>query len=96
MTDLDFPIPDVPASNARHDHEHGDPFGLATIRSAWRESHLMRRGKLTDKTIAKYEKLGFYSAEFRDARRALQERKAKKRSGHFLIADDGRLIYDLK
>lgn len=25
MTDLDFPIPDVPASNARHDQEHGEP-----------------------------------------------------------------------
>lgn len=97
-TDTEFSIPDVTASNLRHDAEHGNPHELARIRCAWLESHLMRRGKLTDRKIAQYERKGFYSVEYRTARRELQERKAKKRArnGSFDVAEDGRLIYNPK
>lgn len=67
------------------------------IRPAWNEGRLMRRRALTDRKIAKYESLGYYSAEYRQARRDLQARKragaASRRSGNFDVADDGRLIY---
>jgi len=92
----DFPIPDIEQSNARFDHEHGD--GFVPVRSAWRESLFMRRGKLTDKKIARYERLGFYSAEYRTARKALMDRKARQRTarvGNFDLVGD-RMIYNPK
>jgi len=69
----------------------------AHIRSAWNIGAMLRRGKLTDRKIAQYEKLGYYSAEFRQARRDLQERKRKRRrEGSFDVTDDGRMIYNPK
>lgn len=68
------------------------------IRSGWNISMLVRRGYLTDKKIAEYEKAGWYSAAFRDARRELMQKKAAKRmkrEGNFLN-DGGRLIYSPK
>lgn len=97
-TDPEFSIPDVPASNLRHDQEHGNPYAMSRIRCAWLESHMMRRGKLTDRKIAQYEREGFYSVEYKAARKELQERKAKKRSnrdGNFVL-EGGRMIYDPK
>lgn len=55
-------------------------------------------GNLTDKQIERYRQQGYYSAEFRDARRELMHRKkarrdiAAQRSGNFVIID-GRTIY---
>ncbi len=93
-----FALPDVAASNDRHDHEHGDPYDFNENRvpSGWNEARLMRRAPLTDRKIARYEKLGYYSPEYRAARRELQERKAFKRhmrQGNFDVAEGGRLIY---
>lgn len=56
-------------------------------------------GPLTDQKIAKYQKRGYYTAEFRAARKELMVKKAAKRkqwherNDNFRIADDGRLIY---
>jgi hypothetical protein len=97
-----FPMPDIAASNLRHDLAYGDPrdFNQQRIPSGWSEARLMRRKPLTDRKIAKYEALGYYSPEYRQARKDLIERKADKREarrkareGNFDIAGDGRLIY---
>lgn len=67
----------------------------ARIRSAWNVAALLRGKKLTDKQIAKYEKLGYYSAEFRRERRAAWERARKRRrEGSFDVSEDGRMIYN--
>ncbi len=63
------------------------------IRSSWQSAHFMRRGVLTDKRIAYYQKRGFYSPEFQQARREFLARKSAKRSGNFIKAQDGHLIY---
>lgn len=79
-------------SNARFDREHGPEF--VPIRKGFNPSAVIRRGKLTDRKIAQYEKRGYYSADYRQARRELWQRQAKKkRSGNFDISEDGRLIY---
>lgn len=91
-----FAVPDIALSNAGHDREHGNPCDLAPIRSAWMELVLMRRGKLTNRKIAQYERKGFYSPEYRLARKELMERKKKKRldrTGNFDLVE-GRLIYN--
>lgn len=56
---------------------------------------MMMRGKLTDRKIDKYSKLGWYSDAFKEARRDLMAKKkakSQKRSGSFL-EQDGRMIY---
>lgn len=54
------------------------------------------RGMLTDKQITKYIEQGYYSAEFKDARRQYMENKQKKReakrAGNFMTSE-GRMIY---
>ena len=66
------------------------------IRPSWNEAQLMRKGKLTDKRIEYYRKRGYYSAEYRQARKKKQElksfRKNMERQGNFIV-DDGRMIY---
>lgn len=76
-------------SNFRFDGRQGH------IRSGWNISAMLRRGPLTDRKIAFYEKRGYYSTEFRDARRELMQRKQAKREqreGGFVIRE-GRMIY---
>ena len=51
----------------------------------------MRGRLLTDKDIAKYEAKGYYSTEFREARRAHWERSQQRKSN--FVSRDGRLIY---
>jgi len=66
------------------------------IRTSWNPTRLLIRGKLTDKAIEKYRAKGWYSQEFKDARRELMLKKQSKRAnrdGSYLIADDGRMIY---
>jgi len=70
------------------------------MRSSWNETRMLLRGPLTDKRIEYYRERGWYSAEFREARRGLiasqnakrQEREAR-REGNFLVFSDGRQIY---
>lgn len=58
----------------------------------WNDGRLLRKKLLTDKKIRQYEARGFYSAEYREARKRVQEAK-RRRKGNFVMADDGRLIY---
>lgn len=83
---------DVAAANARWDREHPN---WTPIRTAWSESRMLRRSKLTDKQIRKYEEQGWYSVEFKEARRErmLKQSKSRKREGNFDVAEGGRLIY---
>ena len=39
------------------------------LRPAWNPTLILRRGLLTDRKITRYIKLGFYSAEYRQARK---------------------------
>lgn len=67
----------------------------ARIRSGWNVGHMLRGKKLTDRKIAQYEKLGYYSAEFKRMRREVQERKRdRSREGSFDINESGRMIYN--
>lgn len=69
------------------------------IRSGWNESLMILKGPLTDRKIGQYQRQGFYSQEFRQARRDRQAKKAEKRNrglrreGSFLVGTDGRQIY---
>lgn len=56
------------------------------------------RGPLTDKQIERYRKMGFYSAEFKQARKELQDmrkrrRDERRRDGNFVKDGEGRMIY---
>lgn len=73
---------------------------IRPIRSTWNESHLLMRGKLTDRKIEQYAKQGYYSDQFREARHELWMRKAAKRTekqarrdGNFLLYPDGSKVY---
>ena len=68
---------------------NADP-GLAHIRST--SFGMAMRGRLlTDRDIKKYEAQGYYSAEFREARRALWQSRQAKQSN--FVSREGRLIY---
>jgi hypothetical protein len=51
--------------------------------------------ELTDRKIEEYIKRGFYSEEFRQARRDLRNRRGR-RDGNFLVFPDGRRVYSPK
>jgi len=93
MTDTFFSLPDIPAANARHDQQHGDPYQFQSgrVRGGWQVHNMSRRGYLTDKQIDYYASQGFYSEEFREARRRHHEKK-RSRSGNW-VTQEGRLIY---
>ena len=89
-----FPMNKV---NEHKEQSWADP--RTRLRSSWPTSALICRGLLTDRKIDKYVKAGFYSSEYKAARRELwQKRKLKanaKRSGNFLVNEDlGRIIYN--
>lgn len=80
------------AANARHDGEaHMVSMG-GNMGNPWRSSKLMGAGELTDRKIEKYRELGFYSEEYRTARRERMKRKST-RVGNFIKSNDGKLIY---
>ena len=71
----------------------GRPF-QGIKQSRWFRDNIVG-AKLTDKRIAYYEETGWYAPEAKAARKARAERKKKlKRSGSFLIDEDGHMIYD--
>jgi hypothetical protein len=67
-----------------------------SIRPSWNTSAWLIRGPLTDRKIKKYEQQGWYSAEFKKARREKMEKKRienhVRRVSNF-FETDGRLIY---
>ena len=65
----------------------------AHFKPQWRSWGFLRRGILTDKQIEKYQREGYYSAEFKLARKQLQSRQKRSRTGNFILDDDGRMIY---
>lgn len=86
----------IAKANIRHDIEHGNPKAIAPIKSTWNEARLIMRKQLTDRKIKRYQKEGWYSAEFRQERKDRAEKKARKhrrKDGNFEITEDGRLIY---
>lgn len=67
------------------------------IRSGWKPERFIVRKLLTDKQIEKYRRMGFYSAEFKQARKELQDmrkrrRDERRRDGNF-VRDGDRLIF---
>ena len=86
------PYDQLKAANERHDRELPYEKTLGRVKASWNIAAIMGRGELTDRKIDKYIKAGFYSAEFREARRALMAKKAK-RQGNFIQTESGKLIY---
>lgn len=59
---------------------------------AWKRAFIGPR--LTDRKIAKYEAIGFYTPEAKAKRKAYRENKRRKPApANFYYGDDGRLIY---
>ncbi len=57
---------------------------------------MLIRGPLTDKKIAKYQKQGWYSEAFKEARRELMNKKRSgklRREGSF-VRDGDRMLYN--
>lgn len=86
----------IAAANREHDLKHGplSQFAAARIRPSWNESRLAMRRALTDSQIDKYEKLGWFSEDFKRQRFLLAEKRRGRhqREGNFDIVE-GRLIY---
>ena len=53
---------------------------------------MLRRGKLTDRKIKKYQAMGYYDEGWKAARREMWARRRAKREGNF-VSQDGRLIF---
>lgn len=90
-------VPDeiLAEANARHDAVVPPELHHIRLRSKWFDTVV---GKLlSDKRIRKYERMGFYTAEFKRQRKEVaarrQARNRSAREGNFVKADDGRLIY---
>lgn len=69
---------------------------ITPIRSSWKCAGMVVRGPLTDKKIEKYREQGWYSPEFRQARRemfARRKEKQERREGNFLVGENGRLVF---
>lgn len=83
-------------ANREHDRKYGrlEDFYAKRIRPSWNEARLSGRGPLTDKQIEKYQKLGWFTEEFRRQRLLLAEKRKgrKPREGNFDIVE-GRLVY---
>lgn len=67
---------------------------MARMRSSWSETKLVMRGPLTDRKIEQYQKRGWYSEAFKQARRERMAKKATmRREGSWVHMEDGRTIY---
>lgn len=90
----DFEFITVREANARFDREH-DLSEFVPIRSSLAQLQNIVGKKLTDKKITRYERDGYYSADFKQTRADLRSRKQAKvrREGNFEISSEGRMIY---
>lgn len=79
-------------ANARHDREGHTVAVSGRLPPSWNEARMILRGRLTDKKVAQYAKMGFYSLEYRKLRKERMEKKAKTRTSNF-VENSGRLIY---
>ena len=64
----------------------------ARIPCAFNQDRFIVGKPLTDSAINKYAKDGWYSEAFRQKRKEVQQRKLK-RTGNFILGNDGRLIF---
>lgn len=94
---LDDPLMDLAAlraANWEHDRKlealHIDPY--CHVRTGWSRAIGFSNGPLTDRKIEKYRKAGYYSQEFKEARKKLQAMRRGKREGNFTRSGE-RLIY---
>lgn len=71
---------DIADANRRHDQLHDPPlqFEVARLHSSWNPAKLVRRGPLTDKKIAKYERESWHDEDFKQARLERMNKKAKR------------------
>lgn len=71
------------------------PNHAKSVSQSYARAHV--RGPLTDKKITKYEKLGRYTAEYREARRKAMKEKQQgprlRREGGCVEVEPGRWIY---
>lgn len=72
---------------------------LGRIRPSWNTEAMLIKGTLTDRKIEDYRRRGFYTSEYRTARKKLMDQKTlrnnmNRASGNFFEAEDGRLIYN--
>jgi hypothetical protein len=80
-------------ANARHDAEpHTVPMEHRIRFKTMRMGDNLVGELLTDKKIGHYAKKGYYSPEYRQARKDLQAKKKARRTGNF-DEIDGRMIY---
>ena len=68
------------SANRAHDAKYGPPKQITRIKSAWKPTFGLVGAKLTDKKIAKYEKLGRYSDQYKEALRILIASKNKPKN----------------
>jgi len=95
--ELDDPMMDpgaLRAANYAHDlaldRLHIDPH--CHVRTGWSRAIGFSNGPLTDRKIEKYRTQGYYSQEFKEARKKLQAMRRGKREGNFTRTVE-RLIY---
>lgn len=79
------------SANERWDMESHEVAMKGRVNPSWNEAKMVVRGELTDKKIAHYAKMGFYSEEFREFRRKRMA-KSSARKGNFVQSGE-RLIY---
>lgn len=63
------------------------------VRSTWNETRMLLRGPLTDRKIEAYQKAGYYSEAYRQARREKMQRKRVERVGAWIRGAEGQMIY---
>lgn len=83
---------ELKSANERWDSENHTVAMKGRVNPSWNEARMIIRGKLTDKKVAKYAQMGFYSLEYRKLRKERMEKKAKARTSNF-VENSGRLIY---
>lgn len=98
MNDEQFITPETIEANKRWDAEIGQHTISMDPRVPLRARQFSNivGAKLTDKKIEQYRQRGFYSQEFKEARKQHMARvssKKPKRVGNFLLFSDGRQVY---
>ncbi len=67
---------DIREANQRFDAQHPEFLRCRSrMASGWKEHRLLMGGTLTDKQVARYAAMGYYSTDLKAARRAYQQRK---------------------
>jgi len=87
------------AANSRFDRTNPGWKSTGPMKPGWSEQAVLRRGRLTDRQIARYQERGWYKEDFKLARLEIAEKKAREtlnfqaKQDNFEVRD-GRLIYN--